>query len=165
MTDSVLADRSVKLRAATPDDEPFLLALYASARRAELSGVGWSDEQIAAFVEMQYAAQSKYYRDHYPDASFDIILLGELPVGRLYVARLPGEIRIVDVTLGPDYCGRGLGSRLLRRLQDESHASGRPLRIHVEFFNPALRLYERLGFRQAADRGAYLFMEWDPVNP
>ena len=27
-------------------------------------------------------------------------------------------------------------------------------------FNPALRLYERLGFRQIDDRGVYLFMEW-----
>ena len=27
-------------------------------------------------------------------------------------------------------------------------------------FNPALRPYERLGFRQIEDRGVYLFMEW-----
>jgi len=38
--------------------------------------------------------------------------------------------------------------------------AGRLLRIHVERFNPALRLYERLGFRQIDDRGVYLFMEW-----
>jgi hypothetical protein len=34
-------------------------------------------------------------------------------------------------------------------------------RIHVERFNPALRLYERLGFRQVEDKGVYLFLEWD----
>ena len=38
--------------------------------------------------------------------------------------------------------------------------AGRLLRIHVERFNPALRLYERLGFHPIADRGVYLFMEW-----
>jgi len=32
--------------------------------------------------------------------------------------------------------------------------------IHVERFNPALRLCERLGFRQIDDRGVYLFLEW-----
>jgi hypothetical protein len=35
-----------------------------------------------------------------------------------------------------------------------------PLRIHVERFNPALRLYQRLGFRQIEDRGIYYFLEW-----
>jgi hypothetical protein len=32
--------------------------------------------------------------------------------------------------------------------------------IHVERLNPAVRLYERLGFRQIEDKGVYLFMEW-----
>jgi hypothetical protein len=43
-------------------------------------------------------------------------------------------------------------------------AAGKPLRIHVERFNPALRLYERLGFRQIDDRGVYLFLEWRGDN-
>jgi predicted GNAT family acetyltransferase len=47
---------------------------------------------------------------------------------------------------------RGLGTTLLRNLQSEAAAAGKPLRIHVERFNPALRLYERLGF--PADRGS-----------
>ena len=49
-------------------------------------------------------------------------------------------------------------------LQSEAVAAGKPLRIHVERFNPALRLYERLGFRQIDDRGVYLFMEWRDDN-
>jgi ribosomal protein S18 acetylase RimI-like enzyme len=36
------------------------------------------------------------------------------------------------------------------------------VRIHVEHRNPAKRLYERLGFRPAADRGYYLLMERAP---
>jgi len=48
----------------------------------------------------------------------------------------------------------------LHGVQSEPAAAGRLLRIHVERFNPALRLYERLGFRQIDDRGVDLFMEW-----
>ena len=99
-------------------------------------------------------------REHYPDTSFDVIVLDGQPVGRLYVARWPDEIRIVDIALLPACCNRGLGTTLVRALQAEAAASRKPLRIHVERFNPALRLYERLGFRQIADRGVYLFMEW-----
>jgi predicted GNAT family acetyltransferase len=53
---------------------------------------------------------------------------------------------------------------MVRELPSESAATGKPLRIHVERFNPALRLYERLGFTPIADRGVYLFMEWRGVD-
>lgn len=34
--------------------------------------------------------------------------------------------------------------------------------MHVERFNPARRLYARLGFRQIADQGVYLLLEREP---
>jgi GNAT superfamily N-acetyltransferase len=109
---------------------------------------------------MQFAAQAQYYREHYPNTSFDVIVLDDQPVGRLYVARWTDEIRIVDIALLPESCSRGIGTRLIQRLQAEARDAHKPLRIHVERFNPALRLYERLGFRQVEDRGVYLFLEW-----
>jgi GNAT superfamily N-acetyltransferase len=163
MTEAIRASPSVGLRPATSDDEPFLLRVYAGTRAAELAIVPWTDEQKTAFVQMQFAAQAKHYREHYPDTTFDVILLGDEPVGRLYVARWTGEICIVDIALLPDYCNRGIGSSLLRELQQEARVAGKPLRIHVERFNPALRLYERLGFRLVEDRGVYLFLEWRSV--
>ena len=48
----------------------------------------------------------------------------------------------------------------LQNAQFSERQFGKPLRIHVERFNPARRLYERLGFRQIEDRGVYLFMQW-----
>ena len=66
---------SVTLRAATPDDEPFLARVYAGTRAAELAAVPWTEEEKAAFVQMQFAAQARHYREHYPDTSFDVIVL------------------------------------------------------------------------------------------
>jgi PAS domain-containing protein len=43
-----------------------------------------------------------------------------------------------------------------------SEESGKPLSIHVERFNPALRLYARLGFRTVADKDVYLLMQRPP---
>ncbi len=39
--------------------------------------------------------------------------------------------------------------------------TGVPVRLHVETFNRALRLYERLGFRPIAESSIYLEMEWN----
>jgi ribosomal protein S18 acetylase RimI-like enzyme len=157
-----ISTMDVALRPVKPGDEAFLYRVYASTRGAELALVDWSEAQKAAFLRQQFDAQSSYYREHYPEAAFDVILSDGRPVGRLYVARWPEEIRIVDVALLPEHRGLGIGTRLLRDLISESEASGKPLSIHVERFNPALRLYERLGFRKKADRGVYLLMERSP---
>jgi ribosomal protein S18 acetylase RimI-like enzyme len=153
-------DAAIGLRPLRPDDRPFLLAVYASTRQLELAGVPWDAGRKAAFVRMQFDAQHAYYQEHYSGATFDVVLAGGEPAGRLYVSREADEIRIVDIALLPEYCNRGIGTTLLRELQSEAAAAGKPLRIHVERFNPALRLYERLGFRQLEDKGVYLFMEW-----
>jgi GNAT superfamily N-acetyltransferase len=123
---------------------------------------GWDETQKVAFPRMQFDAQSSYYEEHYRGAKFSVILSDDHPAGRLYVARWREEIRIVDIALLPEHRGMGIGTQLLRDLISESEDSGKPLSIHVERFNPALRLYERLGFRAVADKGVYLLMERPP---
>jgi ribosomal protein S18 acetylase RimI-like enzyme len=83
--------------------------------------------------------------------------------GRLYVARWPAEIRIMDIALLPEHRGRGIGSALLADLMAEATRASKPLTIHVERFNRAVRLYERLGFVPVADKGVYLLLQWSPT--
>ena len=68
--------------------------------------------------------------------------------------------RIVDVALLPEARRGGIGTRLVRDVQERAAAAGKSVTIHVERMNPALRLYERLGFRLAEDKGVYLFLSW-----
>jgi ribosomal protein S18 acetylase RimI-like enzyme len=156
---SELTGRSVSLRSIHDGDEEFLYGVYASTRQEELAQTGWSEAQKETFLRQQFEAQSTYYREHYQEASFDVILAYCRPIGRLYVARWPEEIRIVDIALLPEYRNAGIGTTLLSDLISESEACAKPLSIHVERFNPALRLYRRLGFREVADKGVYLLME------
>jgi GNAT superfamily N-acetyltransferase len=151
---------SLSLRPITPEDDSFLRRLFASTRAEEMAITGWSDDQKSAFCRMQFDAQSAHYRKHYADASFDIIERDGVAAGRLLVWRSGKEILIVDIALLPEHRGAGIGTKLLRELQDEAKAAGKPLTIHVERYNPALRLYERLGFTQIEDKGVYLLMEW-----
>ena len=150
----------LRLRTVTPEDEQFLRAVYASTRSEELARVPWSDEQKRAFIDMQFAAQDADYRRNYPDAQYSIIEVQGVPAGRLYVDRGSKEIRIIDIALLPDHRRAGIGTSLLRALQDEARATSKTLTIHVEKFNPALKLYYRLGFQQIEDKGVYLFLEW-----
>jgi ribosomal protein S18 acetylase RimI-like enzyme len=150
----------IALRPIAPEDDSFLAGVYASTRTEELAVTGWSDEEKAVFCRRQFDAQSAHYRENYPGASLQIIERDEIPIGRLYVAHWEREIRIMDIALLPEHRGAGLGTKLLRDLQEEARSAGKSLTIHVERFNPALRLYQRLGFQQIEDTGVYLLMRW-----
>ena len=152
----------VSLRPITPEDVSFLAGVYASTRADELAPTGWSDEEKAVFCRRQFDAQSAHYRENYPGASLQIIERDGISIGRLYVAHWEREIRIMDIALLPGNRGAGIGTRLLHDLQEEARSVGKSLTIHVERFNPALRLYERLGFEQVEDKGVYLLMRWSP---
>lgn len=150
------------LRPIARDDADFLLQVYAGTREEELAPLPWTDAEKQAFVRMQFDAQHAYYEEHYAGAAFDVVVVGERPVGRLYVARWEDEIRIVDIALLPEERGNGTGTRLLNELLREAAAAGKRLSIHVEKMNRARALYERLGFESVADRGVYLLMEARP---
>jgi GNAT superfamily N-acetyltransferase len=140
-----------------------LLRIYRSTREEELAMVlDWNEEMKAAFVHQQFEAQHVWYRDHYEGAQFDVILVDGAPAGRLYVHRRADDIRLVDITLLPDFRKGGLGTSILHDLLAEGREAGKPVTIHVEVFNPAMRLYERLGFVPVEERGPYRLMKWSP---
>ena len=153
----------VTLRPITPEDAALLGRIYASTRTEELAPLPWTQAQKAAFLQSQFEAQHAHYQRHYAGAAFSVVERAGVPVGRLYLHRSAGELRIVDISLLPEQRGTGLGEALLREVQEQARASGRRVGIHVERHNRARRLYERLGFHVAADDGGiYLRMEWAP---
>jgi ribosomal protein S18 acetylase RimI-like enzyme len=152
----------ITLRPIRDEDLELLFRIYASTRWEELAPVPWDNEQKAAFLRMQAVAQHAYYQENYKGADWLVIERFGLPAGRLYVHRRETEIRLVDIALLPEHRNAGIGSGLLRELIAESTAADKPLRIHVEKNNPALGLYERLGFVPIMDKGVYHLMERAP---
>lgn len=147
-------------RPCTEADMAFLYEVYASTREEEMTVVPWDDQQKEAFLRMQFHAQHTYYHDQFPGASYSIIEANGVPAGRLYINRSEDEILVIDIALVPRYRRQRIGTGLLREILREGAEGSKPVRIHVEKFNPALRLYERLGFLPVDDSGVYLLMEW-----
>jgi ribosomal protein S18 acetylase RimI-like enzyme len=156
------AAAGVTFRPIRDADLPFLSRVYASTRLEELAPVPWSDAEKAAFLDSQFRAQHAHYQQHYKTAERLIVLHGGEPIGRLYLDRWMREHRVVDIALLPAHRGQGLGTAIMRDLLDEAAAAGKALSIHVEKFNPAQRLYERLGLVRVGETGAYDLMRWEP---
>jgi ribosomal protein S18 acetylase RimI-like enzyme len=150
---------TIHSRPITDDDTEFLCRLYASTRFEELVVTGWNDVQIEEFLRMQFGLQHSQYLQNYPAASFDIVLIDGKPVGRLYVDRSGGGIRIIDIALLPEFRGRGIGGRIMRGLVGEADAKGLAMSLHVEMNNPILPFYRSIRFREKELKGIYYYME------
>jgi len=151
--------------ACLPDDGDFLLSLYASTRRPELAGLGWSQTQADAFIRMQFGAQASHFRAAFPRAAYSVVCVDGERAGRLIVDRSGHEIVIVDLSLRPEFRGVGIGGGLVRRLLDEADADRLAVRCHVLRGSDARRFWERAGFLARDDDGAYVAMERACENP
>lgn len=131
--------------------------------------VDWTGRQKDEFLHMQFNAQHSFYHEQFSSAQFDIIESTNeshnyISIGRLYVDRRADEIRIIDIALLPEYRGKGIGGELMQSLMEEASGSNLSVTIHVEHNNPAMHLYQRLGFRHIRDEGVYFFMKWNAEN-
>jgi ribosomal protein S18 acetylase RimI-like enzyme len=152
----------LRFRPIEPDDQELLFRVYASTREEELAAVVWEAGQKEAFLRQQFEAQHRWYQENYSGAEFLVVLRDGEPAGRLYVVRWEKEIRLIDIALLPAHRNCGIGSAILGEILAEGSAAAKPVTIHVEKFNPALRLYERLGFTPIEDRGVYYLMQRTP---
>jgi GNAT superfamily N-acetyltransferase len=153
---------AIAVRPATDADYDFMRGLYASTRAEEMEHFPFDEAQKRAFLDQQFAAQFEHYGIHYPTCERNIIEKDGQPIGRLWIDEWRDQIRLVDIALMPEWRGGGVGSRLLHEVLDRGAASGKPVTIHVEAYNPALRLYQRLGFENVDTNGVYFLMRWTP---
>jgi len=148
-------------RPVAASDQDFLLKVYASTRDEEMALVPWSESQKTAFLKSQLRAQRLSYEANHPDAAHDIIFLDGRPIGQIWVGRSEEEIRLLDIAILPEHRGRGVGTALLKELQDEAARRAKPMRHCVFKTNQAaLAFYARLGFQTTDDIGLYYLMEW-----
>lgn len=146
-TPARLSEAGVSLRALGEADFPFLRLLYRMLRWDEFAPTQWPDETKAAFLDQQFSFQHRHYVTCYDGAEFYVIAHGAEPIGRFYIDRVTRDRVVVEISLLPEWRGRGIGSALLTALQEEVTAGcADRVSLHVETGNPARALYARLGF-------------------
>ena len=150
---------NVELRPFSTENQDFLFQLYASTRMHEIGAFGWSPPQQEAFLRMQFNVQQRWYEQAYPQADHQIIFSEQRPIGRIMVAQEADSIRLVDIALLPEYRGQGIGAQLISDLTKKAAETRQDVRLSVLRTNPAIHLYERLGFVKTGEDQMYLQME------
>ncbi|MBX3120522.1 MAG: GNAT family N-acetyltransferase [Fimbriimonadaceae bacterium] len=149
-------------RLATPEEDSFFRRLFDITRAPEFQMSGIVGDPLAQLLESQYHARQTHYAAMYPTAEYRLILAdGEL-TGGMIVREMDEHLHLIDITLLDECRGRGIGTLVMRELQATAESAGKGVLLHVEHFNPARRLYDRLGFVEVEEIGLYKRMVWKP---
>jgi ribosomal protein S18 acetylase RimI-like enzyme len=137
------------LRPATETDIPFLMDLRHQSMDAVMVAAGMTPDDEAHMRRVLYAFEWA-----------QVVMLAGEPIGLLKVVRTAPVWDLIQIQLLPAAQGKGLGEQLLRTLMAQAMAAGASVKLCVLKVNPALHLYERLGFvviGEAADTYNMLF--------
>lgn len=158
-----LTARGISLRYRDEQDASFIRDVYVAARWEETAVTGWPDEMRLIFLHDQHRLQDLHYRKFYDNAAWAIIEVHGNRAGRLFLLQRDDALHVIDIALMPAFRNAGLGRDLLLAVQDLSRRLGiAKVTLNVEQRNPALRLYERLGFIKTGQNGLYFSLEWLP---
>jgi len=150
-------------RQAMADDASLLFDIFAANKALDFAPLSLPEQQLRPLLEMQFRARQLSYGHNYPNALDTILCLEDgTPVGRHLVDRQADCYRTIDIAVLPQFQNRGIGAWALRQFQQLSEIESIPFRLSVLQTNPALRLYERLGFRKVSNDDVSFEMEWQP---
>lgn len=142
-----------------PEEEGFLQNLYGTTRD-DIIHLPFDEAGKQAFILQQYAARKKHYDEYYAGAEDYIILYDGKQAGRYMIEFNPHDIRLVDIAVLPEYRDHGIGGAIIEETKKIAAETGRPFTLHAIQDSPALRLYERLGFKVIDETGIYNKLEW-----
>jgi ribosomal protein S18 acetylase RimI-like enzyme len=135
----------VQLRPLTPGDMPQVLRIYAASRERDLPFLPLTPAQKEHFLQGQCHAQHLHYQQHFGAAEFQLIEVEGVLAGRIYWHLRPDALRLLEITLLPEFRRRGIATLLIETLKGRAADAGVPMTLQVERVNPALGLYQKLG--------------------
>ncbi|MCK4259347.1 MAG: GNAT family N-acetyltransferase [Halanaerobiales bacterium] len=159
-----LSKDMINFQNISSDDIDFLYTVYRSTRIDEIGIVHWPEKEKEEFLKSQFTLQHTQYMQNYKNASFEIILFDNTPVGRIYINWEKDDTRIIDIAFLKEYRNKGIGSKILNDLIEKSVEKKISLSLHVEYYNFAKEWYEKLGFKVVRESGVYFFMVRNPQN-
>lgn len=102
------------------------------------------DEKTAILKALDYALSSESGRGGFILAGrMGSKLVGLVVMNSTGMSGYIPENVLVYVAVDPEYRGRGIGRKLIEKALYEAAGD---VKLHVEYDNPAKRLYERIGF-------------------
>ncbi len=149
-----------RIRALTPEDELILWEMLFQALH------GGSGQAAPSRDDIRRPELARYVEGWGRPGDLGVVATGEndeLPIGAAWLrtpAEDPGNAPELAFAVMPEYRRRGIASALLTRLVT-SYPEVTSVFLSVAVGNPAVRLYEKFGFRVVNRSGVGVLMQQD----
>jgi ribosomal protein S18 acetylase RimI-like enzyme len=144
------APPEITLRAARPADFDFALALYLESTKPLLLALGhWNEDRV----------RTRFAQDFKPRRARVIHNAG-LDIGWIQVSETAESYHLDQLHIVDGHRNQGIGTRLIQALLNRARRDGKSVSLNVIRGNPAMYLYERLGFQFVGEEEDKLRMRW-----
>jgi ribosomal protein S18 acetylase RimI-like enzyme len=130
----------MSLRPAVESDVPYLIDLRARTIAEHLERAG---------VRLTQGEQEERARSYLDVCS--LVMLNEQIVGMIKIEKALHAWKVHQVQIEPKTQGRGIATKLMQQVIADARDCGFAVELEVLKENPALRLYERLGFKRIGE--------------
>lgn len=142
----------IKLVPATAENRELIHKIHDSA---------YHDVVVEQFGPWDQKLQDDFFEDSWSRPETQVIALGNTLCGYFCVVeQLEGPF-VYELVIGPEFQGMGIGSLLLKQLQQKAGAQNKPVNLEVLHKNlRAKALYEKLGFIVTSQSETHFQMRW-----
>jgi ribosomal protein S18 acetylase RimI-like enzyme len=141
---------SIQLRPATQSDFSFCHALYFETIKPLLKALDHWDE----------ARAEDAFSGYFNCKEVRLIEFENRTIGWVQISENPSQINLDQIHILPAYRNRGLGTKLIRAFMKRAADRKKPLHLSFVKGNPAVLLYQRLGFERDGEDDTKLHMRW-----
>jgi ribosomal protein S18 acetylase RimI-like enzyme len=143
----------ITLRPALARDFDFCKRLYFSGMASII------DE-----LKLDLEAQEARLRESWTPVQVRIIAVDGSDAGWLQTMTLGDDMFLAQLFVDSPFQRRGVGTEVMKRLIGEASRAGQGVCLAVAKINPALRLYQRLGFSVTEEDERKLYMRRAPAG-
>ncbi len=106
-------------------------------------------------------AQANSFDQQWELAQVRILMVDGSDVGWIQSTTREDELFLAQIFVDRPFQSQGIGTQVMNRLIAEAAEAGQAMCLNVVKINPALRLYERLGFRITGGDDRKFYMKRD----
>jgi GNAT superfamily N-acetyltransferase len=140
----------ITLRRAVSQDFEYCRQLYFTGMKRIIEELG-----------LDVAAQTASFSEQWALAQVRIICVDGSDVGWLQSEMRDGGLFVAQLFVDGPFQRRGVGTEVMRRLISETSRANQAVSLAVVKINPAVRLYQRLGFQTTHEDDRKFYMKRD----
>jgi GNAT superfamily N-acetyltransferase len=95
--------------------------------------------------------QQHGFLENFSPVNFDIIILNQQRIGGMSLISRSDDLKLELLMIDAPWRNIGLGSTIMQSLMTQATARSQPIRLSCLRCNPALHLYQHLGFRTESE--------------